>query len=116
MGGVSAKRGTSLALLVMSIIILLKTSSSSAAATTTATALYINNTAGRLIADDLDSEFSMHSDARRMLAQTDVSKAATKPFCSRQPYSLCTPKPNSQNRHPEHCDAFYSPRDCPPSP
>ena len=114
MGGVSAKRGTSLALLVISAIILLKTSSSSAAATTTATALYNNNTAGRLIADDLDSELSMDSDVRRMLAQIDISKVATKPYCSRKPYISCTPKPN-RIPHPERCDVYYNPRDCPPS-
>ena len=118
----SATRGVSVALLVMMMIMIqLKTSSSSVAA------LYNksnnSNTAGRLIADDLESEFLMDSEVRRMLV-AHISPGALnggKPAagCARKPYTSCLPELNRVPRpRNEPCDDPYQPpnRGCKPHP
>ena len=119
----SATRGVSVALLVMMMIMIqLKTSSSSVAA------LYNksnnSNTAGRLIADDLESEFLMDSEVRRMLG----AQGSPRPLVKEEPsancgrgknYIPCVPGKNGVHRPPdEHCDDPYNAqnRGCRPRP
>lgn len=111
----STTRGVSVALLAMMMIMIqLKTSSSSVAA------LYNNNnshsnsnTAGRLIADDLESEFLMDSEVRRMLLVdpfTDVTKSKEKAAgdCGRgKPYKGCVPTEPNVIPKPDNCKGVY---------
>ena len=119
----SATRGVSVALLVMMMIMIqLKTSSSSVAA------LYNksnnSNTAGRLIADDLELEFLMDSEVRRMLgahiSPGTLAKDQSSAGCGRgKNYIPCVPGKNGVQRPPdEHCDDPYNAqnRGCRPRP
>ena len=107
----STTRGVSVALLVMMMVMIqLKTSSSSVAA------LYNNNnsnsnTAGRRIADDLESEFLMDSEVRRMLLvniEESLQKAKAAAGCGRgKPYKGCVPTQPNVNPKPDNCKGLY---------
>lgn len=125
MVGVRAKRGISLVMITM--VFLLKTISSSA--NTAAAALYNksnnNDTVCCLIADDLDleSEFLMDSDIRRMLgAQISpgtLVKDKSSADCGRgKTYTSCLPPKNGVQRPDDHCDDPYNThnRECRPQP
>ena len=124
MVGVWAKRGISLVMITM--VFLLKTISSSAH---TAAAVYNksnnNDTACCLIADELESEFLMDSEVRRMLgAQISLGTLRDdKPAaeCGRgmvQTYASCLPRKNGDQPPDEHCDDPYNTRNraCRPQP
>ena len=125
MVGVWAKRGISLVMITM--VFLLKTISSSAH--TAAAAVYNksnnNDTACCLIEDDLESEFLMDSEVRRMLgAQISLGTLRDdKPAaeCGRdmvQTYASCLPRKNGDQPPDEHCDDPYNTRNraCRPQP
>ncbi|KAL4620292.1 hypothetical protein ACB092_06G143000 [Castanea dentata] len=126
MVGVRAKRGISLVMITM--VFLLKTISSSAnTAAAAATALYNksnnNDTACCLIADDLESEFLMDSDIRRMLGAqispgTLVNNESAADCGRGKPYISCIPPKNGVQPPDEHCDDPYNLRNraCRPKP
>ena len=125
MVGVRAKRGISLVMITM--VFLLKTISSSAN-TAAAAAVYHNSnnndTACCLIADDLESEFLMDSEVRRMLgahiSPGTLAKDQSSAGCGRgKNYIPCVPGKNGVHRPPdEHCDDPFNTRNrgCRPQP
>uniref|UniRef100_A0A7N2MAC0 Uncharacterized protein n=1 Tax=Quercus lobata TaxID=97700 RepID=A0A7N2MAC0_QUELO len=126
MVGVRAKRGISLVMITM--VFLLKTISSSAnTAAAAAAALYNkssnNDTACCLIADDLETEFLMDSEIRRMLgAQISpgtLVKDKSSADCGRgKTYTSCLPRKNGVQPPDDHCDDPYNTRNrgCRPQP
>ena len=122
---VRAKRGISLVMIIM--VFLLKTISSTAH-TAAAAAVYNksnnNDTACCLIADDLESEFLMDSEVRRMLG----AQGSPRPLVKEDPsancgrgknYIPCVPGKNGVRRPPdEHCDDPFNTRNrgCRPQP
>ena len=125
MVGVRAKRGISLVMITM--VFLLKTISSSANTAAAAAAVYHNSnnndTACCLIADDLESEFLMDSEIRRMLgAQISpgtLAKDKSSADCGRgKTYTSCLPQKNGVQPPDDHCDDPYNThnRECRPQP
>uniref|UniRef100_A0A7N2MBF9 Rapid ALkalinization Factor n=1 Tax=Quercus lobata TaxID=97700 RepID=A0A7N2MBF9_QUELO len=118
---VRTKRGILLLMFIM--VFLLKTISSSAAAAALYNKSNNNDTACCLIADDLESEFLMDSEVRRMLGNqiSPGTQVKEKPpvNCGRgKNYIPCVPGKNGVQRPGEHCDVPYNTRNrvCRPQP